>query len=227
MAFASGLTKLLSMAHLHAQYAALIVAPVQMCADWSYRCVALVEGLRDWRNLLSAATYGWFVAMVLLGRPWEVIWEGLYGPSKARCSQPYTPPISQLWHFKHISLDTQEGLSLVGPLKSEPAALACLASCHCSKLWPYARMIEGPVDVQVAVQSHGLVRGGSASSLEAIGAEVEGAPLSAQAPLSGRSARQVALARRRQRWRSFVGLGLIVAPFIPASNLFFWVSATD
>ncbi|KAK9908411.1 hypothetical protein WJX75_007517 [Coccomyxa subellipsoidea] len=157
VAFASGLTKLLSMAHLHAQYAALMVAPVQMCADWSYRCVALVEGLRDWRNLLSAATYGWFVAMLLLGRPWEVIWEGLYGPSK------------------------------------------------------------------VAVQSHGLVRGGSASSLEAIGAEVEGAPLSAQAPLSGRSARQVALARRRQRWRSFVGLGLIVAPFIPASNLFFWV----
>lgn len=25
------------------------------------------------------------------------------------------------------------------------------------------------------------------------------------------------------RWRSFVAWGLIIAPFIPASNLFFWV----
>jgi hypothetical protein len=103
VAFASGLTKLLSMAHLHAQYAALMVAPVQMCADWSYRCVALVEGLRDWRNLLSAATYGWFVAMLLLGRPWEVIWEGLYGPSKARCSQPYTSHITTLALQTHFT----------------------------------------------------------------------------------------------------------------------------
>ena len=28
---------------------------------------------------------------------------------------------------------------------------------------------------------------------------------------------------RLQRWRSFVAMGLIVAPFLPASNLFFWV----
>ncbi len=25
------------------------------------------------------------------------------------------------------------------------------------------------------------------------------------------------------RWRSFVAVGLIIAPFLPASNLFFWV----
>jgi hypothetical protein len=29
--------------------------------------------------------------------------------------------------------------------------------------------------------------------------------------------------RRRRRWQSFVGIGLIVAPFLPASNVFFWV----
>ncbi len=40
--------------------------------------------------------------------------------------------------------------------------------------------------------------------------------------MSGQGA---ALARRRRRWRSFVAIGLIVAPFLPASNIFFWVSA--
>lgn len=87
VAFASGLTKVLSLAHLHGQYAALMVAPVQMCADWSYRCVPLVEHLSDWRNLLGAATYGWLACMLLLGRPWEVVLEGLYGPQKACFSQ--------------------------------------------------------------------------------------------------------------------------------------------
>ncbi len=76
------------------------------------------------------------------------------------------------------------------------------------------------MESQGAVHSNGLVRGGSASSLEAAGAEAE------SAPLSGRSMQKAALARRRQRWRSFVALGLIVAPFLPASNLFFWVSPT-
>ncbi len=95
MAFALGLTKLLSLAHLHAQYAALMVAPVHMCADWSYRCVALVESLGDWRNLMSFAVYAWLAAMLLLGRPWEVVLEGLYGPNKAR-SLPTALQVFQL-----------------------------------------------------------------------------------------------------------------------------------
>ncbi len=84
MAFMDGLPKLLSLAHLHGQYAALMVAPVQLCADWSYRCIEMVERLSDWRNMLGAVTYTWLAAMLLLGRPWEVVLEGLYGPAKAR-----------------------------------------------------------------------------------------------------------------------------------------------
>ncbi|CAL8469470.1 g9011 [Coccomyxa elongata] len=141
VAFMDGLPKLLSLAHLHGQYAALMVAPVQLCADWSYRCIEMVERLSDWRNLLGAVTYTWLTAMLLLGRPWEVILEGLYGPAK-------------------------------------------------------------------------VVARGSSISLEAAGAEGEVAPMSGQ---------EAALARRRRRWRSFVAMGLIVAPFLPASNVFFWV----
>ena len=42
--------------------------------------------------------------------------------------------------------------------------------------------------------------------------------------LAGGSHAQEESARARlQRWRSFVAMGLVVAPFLPASNLFFWV----
>ncbi len=85
VAFMHGLPKLLSMAHLHGQYAALLVWPLRLCADWSYRCVKMVEHLSDWRNVLGAVTYAWLAAMLLLARPWEVVLEGLYGPAKV-CS---------------------------------------------------------------------------------------------------------------------------------------------
>lgn len=82
IAFAVGPTQLLSLAHLHAQYAWLMVAPARMCSDWSYPCVTLVEQVSDWRNLLSIATYVWLARALLIGRPWEVIAEGLYGPQE-------------------------------------------------------------------------------------------------------------------------------------------------
>ena len=110
---------------------------------------------------------------------------------------------------------------MVGVLDYEAGFSEVLASCHGSRAWMFSKVMAGPVDAQVAKQSHGLVRRGSASSLEGAGAEAEAAPLSEH------SGRQAALVRRRQRWRSFVGLGLIVATFLPASNLFFWVSARD
>lgn len=80
IAFAGKLTRMLSMPHLHAQYAGLMLFPVHMSADWSYRCVRLVESLRDPRNLASIATYLWLVYIVLVGRPWRVVMEALYGP---------------------------------------------------------------------------------------------------------------------------------------------------
>ena len=80
VAFATGKTKLLSLWHLHAQYAGLMVAPIHMCADWSYRCVPLVEHFSDSRNLLSLITYAWVLWGVLAGRPWEIVAEILgYG----------------------------------------------------------------------------------------------------------------------------------------------------
>jgi hypothetical protein len=51
-----------------------------MSADWSYRCVALVESWRDPRNLLSIMTYLWLIYVVLVGQPWDIILEALYGP---------------------------------------------------------------------------------------------------------------------------------------------------
>ena len=80
VAFATGWTKLLSLWHLHAQYAGLMVAPIHMCADWSYRCVPLVQHFSDPRNLTSLLTYGWVLWGVLAGRPWEIVAEMLgYG----------------------------------------------------------------------------------------------------------------------------------------------------
>ena len=83
MAFQTGWTKLLSLWHLHAQYAWLMVAPVHMCADWSYRCVPLVQRFSDPRNLQSLALYAWVLWALLEGRPWEVVAEML-GYSKVR-----------------------------------------------------------------------------------------------------------------------------------------------
>ena len=84
VAFAAGATRALSLAHLHAQYAWLLVAPVRMSADWSYRCVRLVTGLGDPRNLGSAITYVWLAWAALSGRPWRVAAAALYGQPKAR-----------------------------------------------------------------------------------------------------------------------------------------------
>jgi len=74
---------------------------------------------------------------------------------------------------------------------------------------------------QAAVQAVGLVRWGSASSLDGAGVEGVAGSHSVRA-----SHQEAALARRRRRWHCFVATGLIVMPFLPASNLFFWVCAS-
>ena len=101
MAFQTGWTKLLSLWHLHAQYAGLMVAPVHMCADWSYRCVPLVQRFSDPRNLQSLALYAWVLWALLEGRPWEVVAEML-GYSKVRHDDP--EPSSKFRNLQSLAL---------------------------------------------------------------------------------------------------------------------------
>lgn len=86
VAFAEGLTRALSLLHLHAQYAGLMLFPVRMSADWSFRCVPLVQHIRDPRNLGAAVLYAWLAWALLAGRPWRVVGHALYGDDKARPS---------------------------------------------------------------------------------------------------------------------------------------------
>lgn len=72
------------------------------------------------------------------------------------------------------------------------------------------------------MQAVGLVRWGSASSLDGAGLEGGAGSRSVRA-----THQEATLARRRRRWQCFVATGLIVMPFLPASNLFFWVSASS
>ncbi len=65
------LQRLLSTFHQHWCYAALLVAPVRLSADWSYSCVPPVESLADPRNAGTAALYGSIAASVLLAAPWR------------------------------------------------------------------------------------------------------------------------------------------------------------
>lgn len=78
----SALTRTLSTGYLHAKYASLLVAPVQLSADWSFECVPLVEGLSDPRNLITAATYTWLLWTLCSIRPWQTVvelWQQLTG----------------------------------------------------------------------------------------------------------------------------------------------------
>eukprot|EP00940_MAST-03C_sp_MAST-3C-sp2_P000540 g540.t1 len=65
-AFARGTSWFLSTAYLHARYAYLLVWPAELCAEYSFDCVPLVETWTDPRNALSIACYAGGLA--LLGR---------------------------------------------------------------------------------------------------------------------------------------------------------------
>ena len=284
MAFQTGWTKLLSLWHLHAQYAWLMVAPIHMCADWSYRCVPLVQHFSDPRNLQSLALYAWVLWALLEGRPWEVVAEML-GYSKVRHNDP--EPSSNPRNLQSLALYAwvlwaPEGLpsealaEMLGVLKGTPASCSsglmsnarhysptprkvhlCLAAgtavvpslsaCQgqgnqdtlavealtlwCSCLSQVQRVFPAVLCCRVlackvghgerskamlmsrpCMQGSTVVLGNLASTNrgnEGAAAAVALAPARA-APTTG-------------RWRSFVAWGLIIAPFIPASNLFFWV----
>ena len=81
----SAATRALSLGYLHARYASLLLAPVQLSADWSYACIPLVDSLQDPRNLLTAALYAWLLWTALATRPWRIaleLWQRLTGVAR-------------------------------------------------------------------------------------------------------------------------------------------------
>ena len=70
---ASPLARYLSIFHLHARYALLLVWPRHLSADWSFACVPLIETWDDPRNLMSLTLYGFIALTVVLARPWELL----------------------------------------------------------------------------------------------------------------------------------------------------------
>jgi hypothetical protein len=102
VAFAEGATRALSLAHLHAQYAGLLLYPARMSADWSYRCVPLVQRLADPRNLGAAALYAGLAWLLLAGRPWQAAMHALYGPRQVSslapsCSHAFSTCVPCAW----------------------------------------------------------------------------------------------------------------------------------
>ena len=49
----------------------LLLAPLQLSADWSFACIPPVEALADPRNLATAALYAWLLWVLVFARPWQ------------------------------------------------------------------------------------------------------------------------------------------------------------
>jgi len=54
---------------LPARYMGLLLAPVQLSADWSFACIPPVAYLRDPRSLATAALYAWLAWVLVAARP--------------------------------------------------------------------------------------------------------------------------------------------------------------
>jgi len=54
---------------LLARYMGLLLAPVQLSADWSFACIPPVASLRDPRSLATAALYAWLAWVLAAARP--------------------------------------------------------------------------------------------------------------------------------------------------------------
>ena len=53
------------------RYMGLLLAPLQLSADWSFACIPPVEALADPRNLATAALYAWLLWVLVIARPWQ------------------------------------------------------------------------------------------------------------------------------------------------------------
>jgi hypothetical protein len=63
--------RLLATMHQHWLYAYLMLAPVQLSADWSFSCIKPVADLSDVRNIGSLVLYASAIAVVLQAAPWR------------------------------------------------------------------------------------------------------------------------------------------------------------
>ena len=62
-----GLEKILTMFYLHSFYVGLLLAPIQLCVEWSYNCIPTIKSISDYRNLFTLATYLFFIFVGLVG----------------------------------------------------------------------------------------------------------------------------------------------------------------
>ena len=169
--FAPPLARVLSTGYLHARYAALLLCPVHLSADWSFACIPLVEGVLDWRNAATLLLYAALAAALLQGRPWSIL------------------------------VDTWQQLRA-------PVAAASTGGLQAGSLWAQpARTRAGSAEDGAALKHQSGQRGQYVRP--------------SAGPHSG--AGQRAQARSQARWRMVTVLGLVAGPFLPASNILFYV----
>jgi hypothetical protein len=53
----------------------LLLAPISMCAEYSFNCIPVLDSWTDPRNLAWAALYATLLAVILAARPWNLAWK--------------------------------------------------------------------------------------------------------------------------------------------------------
>lgn len=202
--------RILSIGHLHARYAALLLAPWQLSADYSFDCIPLVRTVADPRNALTMVLYGALAALIVRG-----------SPPAARAVTAALGPTNTGRLSDRPRRDGQGSSSGVAPGHNATAAKALTpvkdvsspADTNATSLSADSALSDHPGRTS-GVDEHAVVVHRSTTE-------------SGAAPGKGNEA--VAAARREAekqalaRWRLFVAGGLLVAPFVPASNVVLWV----
>lgn len=154
------LIRTLTIGHLHARYAWLLVSPWRLSADYSHACIPLLRTLYDPRNVYTVAVYGLLVWQLLTG-------------------------------FRPASKSVAVALGLSAPQRRRQLQAAGGSSSSSSSSREHAA--ESTRDRNTAAAN----TAGKASTI------------------ANREAVAV--------WRIFVVVGLIVAPFVPSSNVLLYV----
>ena len=193
--FAPPLARVLSTGYLHARYAALLLCPVHLSADWSFACIPLVESVLDWRNAATLLLYAALAAALLQGRPWSALVDACQQlRASGAAASAGGPQAGSLW--------AQPPRATAGSAK-EGAAFKHENGQRRQSGRP------GPVPEA----GRPLQRGLAEDQEQSVGPSA--------GPLSGQEER--AQAHSQARWRMVVMLGLVAGPFLPASNILFYV----